>query len=95
MRLESSETMLEGKWHFSEEKMAADDVCQRINALVDSYLIKLGADNSGWDSLFKDPNDSRLWELTYPQSELHGGGPPCLVVIEGAIAKKKYGDIEF
>jgi len=90
MKLKPSENMLVGKWKLADGKLVADDVCERIDALVDRYLTKLGIDTSGWDSLYKDPIDNRLWELTYPQSDMQGGGPPCLAVIEEAVAKIKY-----
>jgi hypothetical protein len=31
-----------------------------------------------------------LWELTYPQSYLHGGGPPALYKIDENEAHKKF-----
>ncbi|MBI2735202.1 MAG: hypothetical protein HYX38_01410 [Rhodospirillales bacterium] len=58
--------------------MVADEICKRIETLVANYLDVLGVDASGWDTLYRDPNDSRLWELVHPQSELSGGGPPEL-----------------
>ena len=39
---------------------------------------KVATDSSGWDILYKDPRDGRFWELTYPDSSFHGGGPPRL-----------------
>lgn len=68
-----------------------DETCKRIAQLANAYLVKLGHDQSGWDELYRDSSDNRLWELIYPQSELHGGGPPelrCLTIQE---ATEKYG----
>ncbi|MHB1530434.1 MAG: Imm27 family immunity protein [Acidiferrobacteraceae bacterium] len=56
----------------------ADDVCKRIIALTESHLQEIGRDASGWNTLYQDPTGGRYWELSYPQSELHGGGPPEL-----------------
>ena len=53
--------------------------------------MKLGGDASGWDVLFRDPTDGRLWELIYPQSEPHGGGPPQLRCLTADEARQKYG----
>jgi Immunity protein 27 len=43
------------------------------------------------DVLYVDPSDSRYWELIYPDSQLHGGGPPTLRNLSEAAARKKYG----
>ena len=71
-------------------RVVADETCQRINELTTSHLKELGRDSSGWDVLYRDPDDGRLWELTYPQSELQGGGPPQLRCLTTDEAKKKY-----
>ncbi len=69
--------------------MVADDVCRRIDWLIESRLDRLAI--TGWETLYQDIRDSRLWERTYPQSEMHGGGPPQLSVISSEVALKKYG----
>lgn len=89
------ETEITGKWVFFEGRNRADENCQRIRRLVDSHLRELGRDRSGWDSLYRDPNDGRLWELTYPQSEMQGGGPPQLRCLSTEAAQRKYGSIAF
>ncbi|PSQ82866.1 MAG: hypothetical protein BRD44_06480 [Bacteroidetes bacterium QS_7_67_15] len=52
---------------------------------------RLGASDGGWSILYRDPADERLWELTYPQGHLHGGGPPLLRVVSEEEAAEKYG----
>ena len=52
-----------------------------MGALTRFHLIKLGHDESGWITLFRDPDDDRLWELDYPHGGWHGGGPPRLRVV--------------
>ena len=86
-----NENRLIGKWLMSEGKMVEDEMCQRITKLVNANLVKLGADPSGWETLYRDPKDGRLWELTYPQSEMHGGGPPELRCLPLEEAMQKYG----
>jgi hypothetical protein len=93
MPLKSTETDLIAKWVVVEGKMAGDEVEQRINALIHGELQKLGHDSSGWETLYRDPSDGRLWELTRPQSEMHGGGPRRLHVIEPEEARRKYGSV--
>jgi hypothetical protein len=89
----SNETRLTGKWLTSEGKTVEDETCQRVTKLVNVYLVKLGDDPSGWETLYRDPKDGRLWELTYPQSEMHGGGPPELRYLSQLEAAQKYGSV--
>jgi len=93
MRIKPSETLLTGKWVEQGAEIIGDPTAKRIDDLVQNHLALLGRDASGWDALYRDPNDSRLWELTYPQSELQGGGPPQLKVISADEAKAKYGSL--
>jgi hypothetical protein len=72
-------------------KMTADDTSVRIDWLVKHVLTEIATDFSGWDVLYQDPKDGRYWELTYPQSEMHGGGPPRLRYMPEEEARKKYG----
>lgn len=89
--IKPSETVLSGQWILQRGRPVADDVCKRILVLTSSQLVEVGGDASGWNALYRDPNDGRYWELVYPQGELQGGGPPqlqCLTVDE---ARQKYG----
>jgi hypothetical protein len=89
--IKPSETVLTGQWILQGGRPVVDDVCKRILALTGSYLVEVGRDTSGWDTLYRDPTDGRYWELTYPQSELQGGGPPQLRCLTADEAKQKYG----
>jgi hypothetical protein len=93
MKIQATETLLTGKWLSRDGRAAGDETCDRINELVRSHLRKLGHDASGWEVLYRDPDDGRLWELTYPQSELQGGGPPQLRCLRLDEARKKYGGV--
>jgi hypothetical protein len=90
MRLQPTESDLTGQWILVEGKMIKDRVSERIDELVKKHLIKVKADTSGWNILYQDPSDSRYWELTYPNSEMQGGGPPRLSVIAVSHATEKY-----
>lgn len=90
MKIIPSETRLLGHWDFSNGAARADDVCARIEVLTRTYLVKIAVSPDGWDVLFEDPVDRRLWELTYPNSELHGGGPPMLTHVSAEHAHEKY-----
>ena len=81
-----------GGWTFAEGKMSADEEAIRIRRLVREHLVEVARDASGWDVLYRDPDDDRYWELTYPQSEMHGGGPPKLTCLSNEEVSTKYGD---
>jgi len=54
-------------------------------------LREIGRDAGGWDILYRDPQDGRYWELIYPRSHMHGGGPPELRCLTPEETEKKYG----
>lgn len=72
------ETELVGHWIFEGTHCVADKTCKRIEFLVGHYLVEVARSPEELTTLFRDPMDQRLWELAYPQSALHGGGPPAL-----------------
>lgn len=90
LALRPSETVLTGEWFVSADGVVADETCKRIEVLTASVLKHLGNDMSGWESLFQDPADGRLWELYYSKGEMHGGGPPSLRNITELQARSKY-----
>ena len=85
------ETVISGGWIFSGNVKIGDDNFKRIEALLSDWLVEIVRDSSGWDVLLIDPADKRLWEMTYPHSELSGGGPPMLAWIDNQRAQQKYG----
>ncbi|MGQ0430294.1 MAG: Imm27 family immunity protein [Gammaproteobacteria bacterium] len=87
------ETDLVGQWIAGSRKLKADTTCDRIGWLVSEYLVPLSADSGGWDELYRDPETGYLWERSWPQPELNGGGPPRLARIEPAAARAKYGQV--
>lgn len=92
-KIAPDETDITGKWVFTGDRVIGDENCERVDNLVQNHLLRLAHDQSGWDTLYRDPDDNRLWELIYPESGLHGGGPPALRLISGDLAKLKYGDV--
>jgi hypothetical protein len=88
--LSPSETLLVGAWLSKNGHIIEDPVSLRIRWLILSSLRRNATDATGWDTLYEDPRDGRLWELIYPQSEMHGGGPPLLRVVTEAEARLKY-----
>jgi hypothetical protein len=90
MQLQPNESDLRGQWVLVDGKMVKDEISKRIENLTVQYLNRVKTDESGWNTLFRDPSDDHYWELTYPHSEMHGGGPPRLTVIEDSLAVEKY-----
>lgn len=91
MKLSSNETRLIGSWIEKNGSVVQDSVCERIQWLTDSYLEQIAVDGDNWSALYRNPDDSSYWELTYPQSHMHGGGPPTLQRMSKGDAHKRYG----
>ena len=92
MDLQPSETELVGAWTKEGDSVRADPVCERIEILTSRHLEMVATSSAagGWETLYRDPLDGRYWEKIYPQSGLHGGGPPTLRVVPIEVAEKKY-----
>jgi len=93
MRLYPNEKLLTGSWIAQNGNVHGDAVCERIEWLLSQHLQKItdSPDGGGWETLYRDPDDGRYWERTYPRGELHGGGPPQLTCLTADDAKQKYG----
>jgi hypothetical protein len=87
------EVALVGKWVAAEGRVVADATCQRIQTLVERVLERLvdHPNDQGWTTLFRDQRDGRFWELTYPESQLQGGGPPALHMLSPTEVESRYG----
>ena len=90
MKINQNEIEIQGSWQLIGSSIKADSISERIELLITQYLIELAKDESGWYTLFQDPEDNRYWELSYPESELHGGGAPCLKCLLESEAREKY-----
>ena len=88
--IQPSEILIEGKWLSGGTTVSEDTNCHRINWLISNCLKEVGVDGSGWEKLYLDLSDGRLWVLCYPNSEMHGGGPPTLMVVEESKAKERF-----
>jgi len=90
-KLAPEETELVGSWIDVDGHIVGDAVCKRIELLTSGYLEKLGLGPYGaWETLYRDLQDGRLWERTFPHSEWHGGGPTALRNLPEAEARRKY-----
>lgn len=70
-----------GHWKFENGNVIADSNCKIIESMIKQELTKIGTSDDGWTIIYK-ANDGTIWELSYPQSHYHGGGPPKLVQIQ-------------
>jgi hypothetical protein len=66
---------------------------ERIEALTQQRLQRIASRDGGWTVLYRDPADGRFWELSFPRSELHGGGPAKLSFITRDEAMRLYPDV--
>jgi len=76
-----NEKVIIGKWKFENGKVTADSNCKIIENMIKNDFTKIGTSKDGWTTKYK-ANDGTIWELSYPESHLHGGGPPKLVQIQ-------------
>jgi hypothetical protein len=90
MMLAPNEFSLAGRWLQQGGTVVGDATSTRIELLVAQHLDELRRTGDGWSTLFRDPNDGRLWEHTYAESHMHGGGPPSLRCISPSEAQAKY-----
>jgi Immunity protein 27 len=87
--LNHDEIELLGNWVVQGSSVIADDVSKRIEVLTKNSLKEVAVSDNGWKTLYIDPSDGRYWELTYPNSDSHGGGAPKLSVIPSEQGKGK------
>ena len=78
-KLSEKETELRGDWVLTNGRMEADEVCQRIDWLIQNSLELISKED--WSAIYSDPSDGRCWKLEYRQSHMHGGGPPTLSMV--------------
>ena len=90
MKIGSDETEIRGQWKMVGLKVEEDVNARRIQTLIGGYLKQIAHDETGWKTLYVDSSDGRYWELTYPEADSHGGGPPMLKCLSAQEAKERY-----
>jgi hypothetical protein len=65
-------------WTLSGSKMVVGGDHEIIQDLITNQLDQVKVDSSGWLSLYRHRDSGEFWELSYPQGEMHGGGPRML-----------------
>lgn len=66
---------LNDRWVVNGSKVHAEGDASEIDALLSAELVRLSETDGGWRTLYQHRTTGKLWELSYPQSEMHGGGP--------------------
>lgn len=89
-RLRPDETILQGGSVTIDGQVLRNPVSVRIDHLISNELIEVTTGDGGWSTLYRDPVDGRYWELSYPHSEMHGGGPRSLTHLSDEAVKNKY-----
>ena len=96
-RIQPNETELIGHWVVEGDRARGDATCERVNWLTETYLVpiaySLRPPGHRQKTLYRDPSDGRLWERSFQQSEMHGDGPPRLMVLTPQQAGEKYTDV--
>ncbi len=72
------ELTIKGKWILSNDKIIKDSNCLLIEEMIINQLEVAGTSLDGWTITYRDEATGEIWELTYPKSYLHGGGPLTL-----------------
>ncbi len=89
--LQPDESQLEGHWLKVDGTVIADETEKRIIWLIGSVLTMIAqSEHGGWIELYVDKSDGRKWELTFPHSEWHGGGPRSLTCVSDDYVRTKY-----
>jgi Immunity protein 27 len=90
LTIKKSETSIVGNVIIENTKVKFDEQSLRIEKLINGHLVHVDSSEEGWLMLYRDISDYRLWELSYPDSHLHGGGAPTLTNISIEEAKSRY-----
>lgn len=87
VELKPEENELVGMWLDLGMKVMGDAIADRVEWLTSTRLEKLAENGAELAELYRDPNDSRLWEKIRP----FAGGPPTLRCISPVDAAARFG----
>jgi len=66
-------TELNDVWVLRDGKMVAEGDAKIIDELLEDELVEVKKGN--WALLYRHKDTGELWDLVYPQGEMHCGGP--------------------
>ena len=90
MELSPSEHEIVGSFIERGSDVISDAACNRINWLIENSFTEIAFLN--WQAIYRDDFDGRYWLLDYPQSHLHGGGPPSIKCISKEVVDRMVED---
>ncbi|WP_082434612.1 Imm27 family immunity protein [Devosia sp. A16] len=70
---------LADKWIVDGTHVIASGDAGAIDELLANSLEEVASNDGGWRRLYRHRTGGHFWELSYPNSELQGGGPRRLV----------------
>ncbi len=73
-----------------DSSVVRDNAGLEIERRLHEELRYVGSSDDGWSQLFVDRFDYTYWEMTFPQSDMHGGGPKLLSQVTKDFAHAKY-----
>lgn len=85
-------TVLEGRWLYKGEEATPNPTCRAIETLVRSFS-RLGSNDGGQTTLYRDYHGGLFWECSHPQADLPGGGPPRLESLTSEEVQSRYPDL--
>lgn len=68
-------------------KIVAAGDAARIDAMLRDELVKVADAEGGWTVLYQHKTTGTFWEVSYPNSGMHGGGPRQLVELSEESAR--------
>jgi hypothetical protein len=86
--------LIVGSWKLENGKVVEDDACAEIRKIIREHFEEVAQDQSGWFKLYREVATGNYWELDFPQSGNHGGGPPRLRRIKLVDTQGRYGTID-
>ena len=93
MEINSTESEIVGRWiERPDGQLVSDQSCDRIDWLIKYSLKEVSVNGDNWEALYQNPMDGAYWEISYPSSHMHGGGPPKLSKLSGSLVREKYGE---
>jgi len=78
----SAHNELNDKWSFENGQIVRGGDAALIDDMLATKLVRVRTDQGGWTVIYRHRQTGRLWELSHPRSEMHGGGPRRLRLLQ-------------
>ncbi len=77
-------TELNDGWSFRNGQRVVESDTALIDSMLANELDVVRTAEEGWTIIYRHRQTGQLWELSYPRSEMHGGGPRRLRSLKDA-----------